>query len=139
MKTFKVETFKGYNGPNTGQHPTELVFILRGDAGAVVWRMGTGVAPTSEYYKRNYEPLYGVNIFTPTGYGLYAHSELTIENSSGEDYTLSESCSFLDGRACACTMQTGMRDKEFFQAFACEGFAGIQKLLETVYTEEYER
>lgn len=69
--------------------------------------------------------------------GLSAHSEMTPENCAGGEYPVTDNCDYLEGRACVCTYWTGMKDKELMMAFACEGFAGVEKILTTIYKEHY--
>lgn len=68
--------------------------------------------------------------------GLSAHSEMTIENCSG-DSVITDDCDFLEGRACVCTYWTGSKDKELMMAFACEGYAGVERILTETYKEHY--
>lgn len=68
--------------------------------------------------------------------GVSAHSEMTLENCTGE-HIITDGCDYLEGRACVCTYWTGSRDKELFTAFACEGFAGVERILTTIYKEHY--
>ncbi|QWY83497.1 hypothetical protein [Rhizobium phage RHph_X2_28B] len=142
MGEFRVRTYNGYNKEKYGQHPTELVFSVTGSEGAMVWRLSTGITPKTGPYtsggskERNLEALYNVNINGPTDMGLCAHSELN-ERTVHDDSPISESCEFLEGRACVCDYQTGLAGKELFPAFACEGFDGVKKILEQKYREHY--
>lgn len=130
--TFAVTAFPGWNGPN-GQHCTELVFSWTGPKGAVVWRMTTGISPAGQWGTADI--LTGTNLREPSGMGFSFHEELTQENASAENYELNDKCEFLDGRACVCRYSTGMLDKQFFTAFACDGFDGVEQILSTKYHE----
>lgn len=136
---FSVSTFKGYNEPGNGRHATELVMAVVGEHGAIVWRMTTGVTPYSPVtgYNSGYELLYDVCLDRPGCVGLSAHSEMTMENTSEPDNVITENCEYLSGRACVCTMFTGMKGKELFKAFACEGFQGVEAILTREYKEHY--
>lgn len=69
--------------------------------------------------------------------GISAHSEMTIENCAGGEFPVTDNCDYLSGRACVCTYWTGMKDKELMTAFACEGFAGVERILTQTYKEHY--
>lgn len=141
--TFRTLTYPGYNLPGQGRHATELVMAVVGPAGAIAWRMTTGVTPKHPYGERpstidhNLTQLYNALFDPPGDMGVSAHSEMTIDNCAGDEYPVTENCDFLDGRACVCTYQTGLKGSELFPAFACEGFAGVEKILTTIYKEHY--
>lgn len=132
---FDTRTMSGYNTKDHGQHPTEIAMSVTGPSGAMVWRYSTGVTPLGHY--GDPELLYGVNLRPPSSMGLSAHSEMTIENCAGNEFAIAEDCEFLSGRACVCTYWTGMKDKELMMAFACEGYAGVEKILTQTYKEHY--
>lgn len=69
--------------------------------------------------------------------GVSAHSEMTQENCADLNNVITDGCDYLSGRACVCTFWTGSKDKELMTAFACEGFAGVEKILTTIYKEQY--
>lgn len=140
--TFRTLTYPGYNLPGQGRHATELVMAVVGPAGAIAWRMTTGVIPkTDTAYNstvdHNLTDLYKVLFYPPNDMGVSAHSEMTVENCSDPDAIITNGCDFLDGRACVCTYQTGLKGSKLFPAFACEGFAGVEKILTTIYKEHY--
>lgn len=139
MPEFRILTYPGYNIAGQGQHSVELVMALIGSEGAMVWRLALGIAPEGRYPSSSDHSrlLYGVNFHTPTDMGLSAHTELTEKTMHEEDNTITSSCEFLEGRACVCDYSTGLAGKELLPAFACEGFAGVQKILETKYREHY--
>lgn len=133
---FKVITFNGYNGPRDqmGQCSVELVFSVRGEAGAIVWRLATGITPKGPT-PNGYDFLYDVNLGRPSDMGLSFHAELTPETALDIEASLCEKCDYLEGRACVSTYLTGLAGKELFPAFACEGFDGVRKILEKKYGE----
>lgn len=142
MLTFRVLTYPGYNKSGSGRHATELVMAVVGPAGAITWRMTTGVTPKHEYGERpstvdsNATKLYGVLFDAPSDMGVSAHSEMTIDNCS-EDHPITEGCEFLSGRACVCDYYTGLKGSELFPAFACEGFTGVERILTEIYEDHY--
>ena len=131
---FDIRTMSGYNTKEHGQHPTEITMGVVGTSGAIVWRFSTGVTPSGPYGRP--ELLTGANLREPSAMGLSAHSEMTLANCA-EDNPITDGCEYLEGRACVCTYWTGMKDKELMMAFACEGFAGVEKILTTIYKEHY--
>jgi len=80
--------------------------------------------------------LAGVNIARPMGMGFVAHSELNERTAHEEDYTMNDSCEFLEGRPCVCDYQYSL-DNQFTQAFACEGFSGVERILTEHYVRHY--
>lgn len=138
--TFNVSTFKGYNNATSGRHPTELVMAVVGPAGAIVWRMATGVTPKGERNTSTSEhtltKLYNALFDPPYDMGVSAHSEMTVDNCDGE-FPITDNCEYLSGRACVCTYSTGLRGSSLFPAFACEGFAGVERILTLIYEEHY--
>lgn len=137
---FEILSTPGYNTPRDahGQHPTELLFCLHGEAGSLVWRLSTGIGPTGPCPSIDDSgPLcYGVNLSTPSGRSLTAHSELTERNADAEDYLIHDSCEYRGGRACVCDYSTGLT-KKLIQAFACEGIPGVERELRSTYIEHY--
>jgi hypothetical protein len=134
--TFTVTTFPGWNTPN-GQHSVELVMALKGAKGAMVWRLALGISPIGYWpsVDTSGPSLYRVNLSSPYDMGLTAHSELSLDNASEEDYKISETCEYLEGRACCCDYQqfiTGL-----MSILAAEGFAGIERELRKRYAEHY--
>ena len=132
---FDIRTMSGYNTKEHGQHPTEITMSVVGTSGAIVWRYSTGVTPSGPYGRP--EILTGTNLREPSALGVSAHSEMTQENCADLNNVITDNCEYLEGRACVCTYWTGGRDKELMTAFACEGFAGVEKILTTVYKEHY--
>jgi hypothetical protein len=135
---FAVTTYPGWNEAGKGQHSTELVCSVTGTEGAMVWRLSTGMIPAGPYPSNDkYSNLLEkVNKTFPSSMGLAAHSELSMKNASTSNYSITDSCEFLEGRACVCDLSRNLTS-DFTQAFACEGFEGVRKLLETEYIAHY--
>lgn len=135
---FDIRTYKGYNVKEHGQHSTELVLSVTGEEGAMVWRLSTGLGPTGPWPSPDTSGplLYGVNLSPPMGMGVAAHSELTPHNASEESYKISDSCEFLNGRACVCDYSKGL-DEDLMKAFACDGFEGAERRLTELYIDHY--
>lgn len=141
MTEFRTLTYPGWNKPGIGQHSVELCFALIGEQGAIVWRLALGIAPIGVYPTRggshNITALYNINTSEPCDMGLSAHSELNERTMHDDSLTGTDSCEFLQGRACVCDMYTGLAGAELMPAFACEGFDGVRKILERKYLEHY--
>jgi hypothetical protein len=137
MSKFNVTTLPGYNIAGRGQHSVELVMSLTGSKGVFVWRLALGIGPIGPYPSHNpdYNIMYGVNINPPCDMGLSAHSELSIENASEEDYRIHDSCEYLEGRACCCDYSQALTG--LMPVFACEGFSGVERVLRERYAEHY--
>jgi len=138
MADFLVTSTPGYNTEKNGRHGTELNFILRGDQGAIVAHINTGITPLGHWSSmESYGPACeGVNLSNPSSMGIFAHSELNERTASDTESPMNEKCDWLEGRACVCDgqwyAQTGV-----MKAFACEGFDGVKRVLEEFYEQHY--
>lgn len=138
MADFRVTSTPGYNTEKFGQHGTKLNFILRGEQGAIVAHINTGIAPLGHWPSReNYGPTCeDVNLSDARSMGIFAHSELNERTASDTESPMVEKCDWLEGRACVCDgqwySQTGV-----MKAFACEGFDGVKRVLEELYEHHY--
>lgn len=105
-----------------GQHPPEMYFFVQGDKGAVVATVSTGwyldgkVSASSLYANIAY------------------HEELTIQNSSENEYCISDNCEYLEGRAC-CGHTIYVTD--FLTILREQGLDGIYEKLESLYLENF--
>jgi hypothetical protein len=138
MTEFRITSQKGWNTEKNGQHSTEIHFALLGEHGAMVWQLSTGIAPEGKWPSSNRDGplLHGVNLGSPMGMGLFAHAELNEKTATETEYSINDSCEYLDGRACVCNYARYV-DKDLMQAFACEGFDGVRAVLEKEYKEHY--
>lgn len=104
-----------------GQHPATMWLALRGNAGVIQLEVSTGWYLNGDVHK---------------GYcNLSAHSELTIKNAAGDEHTITDNCDLLEGRACACTLFTGIRYN--VKDVARLGLEGMKEELQKVYDEHY--
>jgi len=136
MSEFRIESNPGWNESGRGQHPAEIHFILTGSKGAFVWQLTTGIGPAGPYHSadENGPLLSGVNLSSPMSMGVFAHSELTVQNH-GEG-SIHDNCEYLEGRACVGDY-AHFSDQECVKAFATEGFDGVQRVLEAKYLKHY--
>jgi len=137
---FETRTYNGWNDKD-GRHPVELVMAVIGIEGAMVWRLALGIYPTGPRYthtsEHNITSIYKVLVGPPTDMGLTAHSELNGRTKHDTESPTNDSCEFLEGRACVCDYYTGLAGSRLLPAFACEGFDGVRKVLETEYAKHY--
>ena len=138
MADFRVTSTPGYNTEKYGQHGTELNFTLRGEQGAIVAHINTGIAPlghwpSSESFGPTCE---SVNLSHASSMGIFAHSELNERTASDTESSMNEKCDWLEGRACVCDGQW-YAQTETMKAFACEGFDGVKRVLEGLYERHY--
>lgn len=140
MGDFFITSTPGYNIKKIGQHGTRLNFTLRGEQGAIVAHINTGVAPLGYWpSKEDYGPVReGVNLSHAITMGVFAHSELNERTASDTESPMVEKCDWLEGRACVCDGQW-YTQTDVMKAFACEGFDGVKRVLEALYEQHYGR
>lgn len=110
------------NDPEYGQHPPEMFFYVKGKHGAVVWTVATGW-----YLNGKLAEPYSV---------LSYHEELTIANSSDNEYSISDSCKYLEGRSC-CVSSHYVSDTLNIQTLREGGLDKIYETLERLYLEKF--
>lgn len=136
---FDIRTYNGWNSKD-GRHSVELVMAVIGTEGAMVWRLALGITPLGHFNyttEPNITSLYNVYTSSPHDMGLAAHSELNERTMHDSESFVTDSCEFLEGRACVCDYHTGLAGSRLLPAFACEGFDGVRKVLEEEYTKHY--
>jgi len=103
-----------------GQHPATLTIAVRGEHGAFVCDITTGWNCFDE--ARTDGSIY-----------VASHEEISVKN--GSEDSISDNCSYLDGRACVCTYSTGLKFRT--QHISRLGFDGVAEELEKLYLEHF--
>ena len=126
LRSSPAYDFRGQT-PNYGQHPLELHFLIKGDAGALVFSVNTGWR--IDRTQRIDDP-------SPSYVQLTFHMHPTDPQVPEDE--LHDDCGWLDGATCHCSSPfgfTGDRLTVLRDGLVAKGTDWLWTKLETIYKE----